>query len=425
MEESVLIVEDEMVSLTRAQTGLNAAGIVTHTAQNGAIALDILAKHLGIGTILLDWVMPVMDGPTFLNNIKADPRYKDIPVIMVTGQQQVEKQVTSFEAGVYQYFVKPVPNELMVAVVKQALDSYRNLLALKDEKESIREFALTRIERERQKASVDTSTLRAINEFYASSLNAHSYEELCQLLVVSVHTLKFDSAAKEGEPEEFKQLRCSIRSRSGQEVDLSDRGVSSKLDSMILENCLAQTVILHQGTYTAIPSKSGQVAVLIRNTPEATNEKLLAIYVISSLVEQFEERLLAFAAQEDMVRQHQQMRLVVSASTQEFRLVKKTYQSLKETQMDQLEALEQGLLERAATLPKGQQEDLKGFFSAWAAQAFQLFSKEEVADQKFLVNIEKLNDLLTGQSNAVALEPGQFGGVQSEIDRLLANLGRG
>ena len=425
MEESVLIVEDEMVCMAKAQSGLNAAGILTHTAQNGAQALDILAQHPGITTILLDWVMPVMDGPTFLKNIKADARYKDIPVIMVTGEQQLEKQINSFESGVFQYFVKPVPNQLLVAVVKQALDFYRNLLALKSETEAIREFALTRIELARQRAAADLVTLRAINEFYAGSLWAQSYEDLCRLLVDAVHILKFNSAAKGDEPEEFKQLRCSVRSHSGQEVDLSDRGVSSKLDNMILEKCLAQKVILHQGSYTAIPSKSGQVAVLIRNTPEATNEKLQAIYVVSCLVEQFEERLLAFSAQEKILRKHQQMSQVVAASTQEFRAVQAAYQTLQEKQIDQLAALEKGLLERTAHLPREQQEELTGFLGTWTAQAFQLFSKEQVADQKFLVNIEKLHDLLTGQSNALALEPGQFGGDQSAIDQLLADLGRG
>lgn len=83
-QKKILVVEDNEINRAMLSEILSSEYQVLE-AENGAVALDVLKEYgEGISLILLDIIMPVMDGYTFLAHVKADQAYSSIPVIVTT-----------------------------------------------------------------------------------------------------------------------------------------------------------------------------------------------------------------------------------------------------------------------------------------------------------------------------------------------------
>ena len=91
-------------------------------AENGVEGLMVLEQNPGeVAMILLDWNMPEMDGITFLKKIKADERFKDIPVTMVTTETERVKMIEAIQCGAKTYVAKPFSQEMLVAKISECL----------------------------------------------------------------------------------------------------------------------------------------------------------------------------------------------------------------------------------------------------------------------------------------------------------------
>jgi two-component system response regulator len=96
-----------------------------HVATNGEEALDFLYQRGEYtdaqrpGLILLDIKLPRVDGTEVLRRIKADPKLKSIPVVMLTTSEGEEEMVESYSCGANSYIVKPVNFEQFVRVIKE------------------------------------------------------------------------------------------------------------------------------------------------------------------------------------------------------------------------------------------------------------------------------------------------------------------
>jgi len=75
-------------------------------AEDGVVALQRL-KAGGIDIIVSDWNMPNMDGLTLLQNVRADPALKHLPVLMITAEAKKENIIAAAQAGASGYIVKP------------------------------------------------------------------------------------------------------------------------------------------------------------------------------------------------------------------------------------------------------------------------------------------------------------------------------
>ncbi len=75
---------------------------------DGKEGLNILRAPTSVDVILLDWRMPVMDGPAFLNALQADPALCDIPVMMLTGLNDKENVTEALKLGAKEYLMKPI-----------------------------------------------------------------------------------------------------------------------------------------------------------------------------------------------------------------------------------------------------------------------------------------------------------------------------
>jgi putative two-component system response regulator len=121
---TILLVDDEARNIKLLETLLHVEGHVTVAASNGsdALALAVTARP---DLILLDVMMPDMDGFETVRKLKADSRTKPVPVIMVTALDDRASKLRALEAGAEEFLTKPIDRaDLTVRV--------RNLLRLKE-----------------------------------------------------------------------------------------------------------------------------------------------------------------------------------------------------------------------------------------------------------------------------------------------------
>jgi PAS domain S-box-containing protein len=87
----VLLVDDDPVALDLLDATLHTAGYNTCRAQSGTAALGVLSRT-GVKAILLDLLMPEMDGFEFLRLVKQEPQFEDVPIFILTAKQLAEKE---------------------------------------------------------------------------------------------------------------------------------------------------------------------------------------------------------------------------------------------------------------------------------------------------------------------------------------------
>jgi two-component system, chemotaxis family, chemotaxis protein CheY len=114
----VLVVEDNEDIRDAVAVSLEDAGYDVSVAANGVIAIDALRESNDLpGLILLDLMMPVMDGEQFLQEMRSDPRLSALPVVVITADGSAIKKATAL--GTHGGLRKPVPlNELLSTVSK-------------------------------------------------------------------------------------------------------------------------------------------------------------------------------------------------------------------------------------------------------------------------------------------------------------------
>ena len=116
----ILIADDNPENLNIFQARLAAHGYEILTAADGEEALAI-ARGKQPGLILLDVMMPKMDGIEACRHLKADPSLPFVPIIMVTAKTDSRDVVAGLEAGADEYLPKPVDHAALVARVKSML----------------------------------------------------------------------------------------------------------------------------------------------------------------------------------------------------------------------------------------------------------------------------------------------------------------
>ena len=123
----VLVVDDERMNRMIARRPIEAEGHVVVEARNGLEALELLRAG-PIDVVLLDLVMPELDGYETLARIKADPALRHIPVIVVSGVDQTASVVQCIEMGATDYLTKP----FQVAILRARLESSLAAKRLRD-----------------------------------------------------------------------------------------------------------------------------------------------------------------------------------------------------------------------------------------------------------------------------------------------------
>ena len=128
MRRKVLVVEDDPDQLEVTRLSLKSAGFAIGTAANGVEALKKV-RTVAPDLILLDVMMPGMDGFAVCETLREDPATASIPVLMLTGLCSHISQLVAFDAGATDYLVKPFVPEELVSKVEKLLHRAQRLQA--------------------------------------------------------------------------------------------------------------------------------------------------------------------------------------------------------------------------------------------------------------------------------------------------------
>lgn len=125
MAKQILVVEDEHPVARLIEVNLESAGYEVRVAANGAEALAALAEELP-ALMVLDVVMPQLDGFEVLRHLKSDPETADLPVVMLTARSDEQSIFQGWAEGVHCYMTKPFdPRDLLLLVERMlAEDDY-------------------------------------------------------------------------------------------------------------------------------------------------------------------------------------------------------------------------------------------------------------------------------------------------------------
>lgn len=131
-QPNILIVDDEAQNLEIINEYLADEPWVTTTRQNSVQAWQELESiPTAFDVILLDWMMPEMDGLEMLGKIKQHPELKYTPVIMQTARTDKQDVLRGLAGGAFYYLTKPYSQEMLCDIVNAALDDIQRFRELK------------------------------------------------------------------------------------------------------------------------------------------------------------------------------------------------------------------------------------------------------------------------------------------------------
>ncbi|WP_232502804.1 response regulator [Solidesulfovibrio magneticus] len=144
MNKNILVVEDDKLSANLIESYLTKFGYAVTCAADGESAWNILLQDTTrFKCILLDYMLPDIDGMEVLHRIKKAPGLSEIPVIFVTSLNDVETIQNAFAHGAFSYLTKPLDIKLMKSIVHAAIDRCKiNFDIAKDRQESERSLEL-------------------------------------------------------------------------------------------------------------------------------------------------------------------------------------------------------------------------------------------------------------------------------------------
>jgi DNA-binding response OmpR family regulator/DNA-binding CsgD family transcriptional regulator len=158
---TVLVVDDTPANLGLVLESLGSAGFRVLVAESGARALELLAQQ-SVDLILLDMVMPGMDGMAVCERVKQQPKWKDLPLIFITAVDESAQKVRALEAGAVDYISKPVHPPEVLARVRTHLELRAARLSLQQQNSRLEAEIALRLDAEAQLAqSLDRALLIA------------------------------------------------------------------------------------------------------------------------------------------------------------------------------------------------------------------------------------------------------------------------
>ena len=114
----ILLVDDDLRNTFALSKGLQALGLGVVIADNGQNALDKLDEEEGIELVLMDIMMPVMDGYEAMTQMRTIESLKEMPVIALTAKAMSDDKAKCIEAGANDYMTKPVDMDKLVEMIK-------------------------------------------------------------------------------------------------------------------------------------------------------------------------------------------------------------------------------------------------------------------------------------------------------------------
>lgn len=129
----VLVVDDEIFNLEIMSKYLHHADFDVIMASDGDMALQKLAVNHDVDVVVLDRMMPKVTGMEVVKVLRKDKRYQHVPIVMQTAAARTDQVMEGIDAGVYYYLTKPYKGQLLVSIVKAALEEGFKLKEIENE----------------------------------------------------------------------------------------------------------------------------------------------------------------------------------------------------------------------------------------------------------------------------------------------------
>ena len=115
--KTILIVDDDTRNIFAISSVLEARGIKVLHAENGETGLALLEAHPEVDLVLMDIMMPLMDGMVATQKIRQLPHFKSLPIISLTAKAMKGDRDQCIEAGASDYITKPVDSEKLLSLI--------------------------------------------------------------------------------------------------------------------------------------------------------------------------------------------------------------------------------------------------------------------------------------------------------------------
>lgn len=120
MSQKILVVEDEPSIKELIEINLRHAGFVALGTDQAEIAWQMLARE-NPDIVLLDWILPGMSGFQLIRHIRADARWREIPIIMLTARSDEVDLIAALDVGADDYITKPFSPRELVARIRSVI----------------------------------------------------------------------------------------------------------------------------------------------------------------------------------------------------------------------------------------------------------------------------------------------------------------
>ena len=115
----VLVVDDDVRNIFAMTSVLEASGLEVIYTENGQAAIEALTRDPGIDVVLMDVMMPGMDGYETMRAIRANPIFRGIPIVAITAKALKDDRNKCLEAGASDYLPKPVDTDKLLDLIRR------------------------------------------------------------------------------------------------------------------------------------------------------------------------------------------------------------------------------------------------------------------------------------------------------------------
>ncbi|MCW8854112.1 MAG: response regulator [Gammaproteobacteria bacterium] len=288
---SILIVDDVPENID-ILVGLLSSSYTISAARSGEIALKII-RSSPPDLILLDILMPEMDGYEVCKQLRSDPITETIPVVFVSAADSIEERLKGYDVGGDDYVVKPFNSDELIKKINVLLHHKNEVEKLASNASEAMKVAMV--------AMTSAGELGNVLDFLSKSFTCHSSNELAKAMLDNLYG---------------NNLHCAVQIRQGNnKINMSNNGIASPLEVAVIDKLKDIKRIYDFGSRTVI--NYPHVSLLIKNMPVDDPDLYGRIKDnIAILVEGAEERIKAISIEEEVKDKQESLQRIVLMTEQ-------------------------------------------------------------------------------------------------------------